>query len=80
MVAAADLERRHQVADVADDEQVAGQRAGQQIGDDPRVGAADEERVRALALVDQALIVLTELGEVFPPETLETLDELLRHE
>ena len=78
--AAADLERRHQVADVADDEQVAGQRAGQQVGDDAGVGAADEQRVRALAFVDQALVVLTELREGFPPETLKTLDELLRHE
>ena len=77
--AAAELERRHQVADVADDEQVAGQRAGQQVGDDARVGAADEQRARALAFGDQALVVLAEHGEGFPAEPLETFDELLRH-
>ena len=54
---------RHQIADVAVNEEFAGLAAGEVFGGDTRVGAADPEEFRLLALSKLLKIVVT-LGEL----------------
>ena len=60
VVAGIRLEGRDERADVADHEQVAGKAVGEQVGDDPRVRTAQEQRARLLPILHQALVVVAE--------------------
>jgi hypothetical protein len=72
-------ERRDEVADVADDEEVSRKGARQEVGDDAGVRAADEQGAWALSFSDEALVVLTEAREGLASETSKAFHELLRH-
>jgi hypothetical protein len=67
---------RHDVARVAEDEQVAGARAGQQVGIDPRVRAGDEQRLRALP-VGELREQSPQGTEVLRLELVDAVDEVL---
>jgi hypothetical protein len=45
--------RRHESADIADQEELARPGASQQVRHDARIAAADEQSQRVLAIVDQ---------------------------
>src|SRR5690606_1875552 len=70
---------RDQIADVADDEELARSRSQQEIGYHTRVGTTDEERAGALAILDQLLEMLALARKILALETLQTGNELLRH-
>ena len=57
------LERRHERADVSDDEQLARQRVGEEIRDHTGIRAAEKQRVRLLAVFNQTGVVVSESGE-----------------
>jgi hypothetical protein len=56
---------RHKGADIAHDEQLARPSAGQQVGQQARVRAADEQDGRVLAVAHQVLELLLRTGKVW---------------
>jgi hypothetical protein len=67
--------RRDDVARVSQNKQIAGERMGEQIGIDTRVGTGDEQRLRLLA-VDQFLIQVVKLAKVFVLKLVDALDQI----
>ncbi len=70
VVGAEFLARRHEVGDIAHDEQLAGVAVEQDRGIDPRVGAADHQRMRVLALAGDPFEELLLLAIATGPEAL----------
>jgi hypothetical protein len=74
---------RHEIGDVADDEQLARLRVQQQRRIDPRVGARDHQDFGLLAVIHQGLVqrrALLEIGHAEGFETCnQTIDSRHRH-
>jgi hypothetical protein len=70
--------RRHERADVADDEQVARTGARQQVGDDARIRAADEQDRRMLAVANEVLELVGDAWKVVVVKPTQPLQQLVR--
>jgi hypothetical protein len=60
--------RRDHVADVPDDEELAGIGAGHRAGNDPRIRAGDEQRGRILPIAHEVQVFLSFLPEIAAAE------------
>lgn len=73
----ASVERRDDVAHVSHDEELTGRGRRDEIGNDARVTARDEERLRALSRLGQLLEKTAIRGEIVRPEVVNPCRELL---
>lgn len=73
------FEGRHQVAHVADHEEISGKGVCEQVGDHPGIRAPQEQRAGRLAFGHQTLVVFAKPGKRLTAEPPETFHELLRH-
>ena len=71
--------RWHEGADVAHQEQLARAGTGQQVGHQTRIAAADEQRHRVLAIVNQQPEVRTLRRESVRLEALKALQQFVGH-
>ena len=70
---------RNDVAHVANDEEIAGLGARDEIGDDARVRAGDEERLRVLAALGEAAKERAVGRKVLRVKRVDPIDQLVHH-
>jgi hypothetical protein len=71
------VERRHKRADIAHDEELAGTGTGDQVRNDPGIGAANEKYGRLLAVLDQLFEPPAKAWEMLRAKAAEPLHDFV---
>src|SRR5262249_10057819 len=69
--------RWNDVADIFDDEQIAGLALGDELGEHARIRAGDEQRVRILSFLRQLAEQLAIIAKLFVAKFMNDFDELV---